>query len=196
MSSFDLRPDLAARLDALVPAEALAGDWADVVRRTRPRRRPAPRSLKVALALCLLLLLAVIATATYLEFVRSGSPSPGALTVVSLAPPPGSARIVEVRPNGKTRVVWRCPNGRACGVLTGVDWAPDGRYLALTLDDVFHRSYLGLHIVDLATRLYVHMARDAEDRLESVSFSRRWRGLRTRGGSRSSVPRSPAPPSP
>jgi hypothetical protein len=39
MSSFDLRPDLAARLDALVPAEALTGDCADVARRAdlRPR---------------------------------------------------------------------------------------------------------------------------------------------------------------
>ena len=37
MSSFDLRPDLAARLDALVPAEALTGDWSDVVRRAGSR---------------------------------------------------------------------------------------------------------------------------------------------------------------
>ena len=40
MSTFDLLPELADRLDALVPAEVSAGDWDDVLRRaTRSHRR-------------------------------------------------------------------------------------------------------------------------------------------------------------
>src|SRR5262249_12696427 len=178
MSSFDLRPDLAARLDALVPAEALTGDWVDVGRRggSGQRRRPRPR--RVALALCLLLLLlAVIATATYLAF-RTSAPSPGALTVVS-GDSYGSrvrpARIVEVRPDGSTRVLWRCPNRGYCGELGGVDWASDGRHLPFTLagdsmptERLSTVRPLGLHIVDITTGRDIHIPQDAYSRLGCV----------------------------
>ncbi|HEU5212135.1 MAG TPA: hypothetical protein VFU10_05145 [Gaiellaceae bacterium] len=182
MSSFDLSPDLAARLDALVPAEALTGDWADVVRRARPRpRRAMRRWVKVALALCLLLLLAVVATAAYVTFWRSSAPHPGALTV-SDSESTQSARIVEVGPNGEPRVVWHCPRPRACGDLSSFDWSSDGRRLAFTLNEVPpftspQPRILGLHILDLATGRDFTMPQETEDRLggcmslEAVTWS-------------------------
>ena len=181
MNSFDLRPDLAARLDALVPAETPTGDWGDVVRRAAPRSRRMQRSLKFALALCLLLLLAVVATATYLAFGRSSTPRPGALTVVGQGGPE-TPRIVEVRPNGTTRVVWRCPRSGDCGDLSSFDWASDGRHLAFTLNDPppftgLQPRILGLHILGLATGRDFAMPQETEDRLggctslETVTWS-------------------------
>jgi Tol biopolymer transport system component len=157
MSSLDLLPDLAARLDELVPAETVAGDWADVLRRARPRARGRLLSFRVAFAIGVLLLLAAIATATYFALNRPSDlrPRPGALTLVSgsahIAGPDSVAQIVEVLPNRGRRVAWHCPQYVFCGHLTSVDWAPDGRRVAFTLDATAAGSaYLGLHILDLA----------------------------------------------
>jgi WD40 repeat protein len=158
MSSFDLLPDLAARLDRLVPAEPALGDWADVERRTRPRARRRLLSLKAAVALAVFALLATIATATYFALWGSATPHPGALTVVASGSNPPVAEIVEVLPSGKTAIVWRCPGNVFCGELTGVDWASDGRHVAFTLDEISARSaYIGLHILDIATNRDIHI---------------------------------------
>jgi dipeptidyl aminopeptidase/acylaminoacyl peptidase len=156
MSSFDLVPDLASRLDRLVPAEALAGDWTDVARRARPRRRPR-LVLRLAIAAAAVLALAAVATATYLALSGSEAPQPGALTVISSGAS-GAGKIVEVLPGGKTRLIWRCPHNVFCGDLVSVDWSPDGRHVAFTLDEIGGTSaYIGLHIVDISSGRDLHL---------------------------------------
>jgi WD40 repeat protein len=161
VSSFDLSPDLAARLDMLVPPELARGDWADVTRRVRPRRKRV--TLKLALVFTGFVVLAAAATATYL-ILRGGSgdakPKPGALTVITGGYGPKTpAMITEVRPGGRLVPVWRCPAAETCAEVTSVAWAPDGRHLAVTLDSIgCGCTANGLHIVDLQTGRDIHFA--------------------------------------
>jgi len=158
--------DLAARLDVLVPPELTRGDWNDVTRRVRARRRS--MTLKVALTFALLVILVAAATATYLALRDHplATPTPGALTLITgggnVKYPP---EIVQPGPGGKLRVVWRC-HGPGCALMTSIDWAPDGRYLALTLDAFNGQSsYLGLHILDTQTGHDWHIGAGASKRL-------------------------------
>ncbi len=125
----------------------------------RPRRRLLrPRMLLLAAALALLL--AGVATATYLlerPHAVPVRPKPGSLTIADSSGN-GVATIVEVMPGGRTRVVWRCPGRVFCGELTSLDWAPGGRLVAFTLDEIGGLStYVGLHIVGITTRRDVHI---------------------------------------
>ena len=155
MSTFDLLPELAAELDRLVPLEPRPGDWSDVVRRAGPPRRFSrmpSRGRFVLLVGALLVLLVAVASATYLLLHDQPAPRPhsGALTVTAGG---YNVEIIEVRPGGRTVVVWRCPAGIACGQPEGVDWSPDGRHVAFTLAAINggSPSYLGLHILDIDT---------------------------------------------
>jgi WD40-like Beta Propeller Repeat len=155
-------PELAARLNRLVPAELAAGNWDDVVRRAHAPARAQRRlfTLRVAIAFVLVLLLAGVATATYfiarLEASRA-RPTPGALTVAA-GGYNAAAVFAEVLPRGRLRVVWRCPDNVFCGELTSVDWASDGRHVAFTLDEIGGRSaYVGLHILDVKTGRDIHI---------------------------------------
>ena len=127
----------------------------------RPQRR-ALRAQTLLLAAALLLLLAGVATATYLlertASVTSLDAPPGTLTLIDQTSN-GAARIVAVLPGGRNRVVWRCPGRvRFCGDLTSVDWSPDGRRVAFTIDEIGGRSaYIGLHILDLRTGRELHI---------------------------------------
>ena len=60
MSTLDLVPELADRLEALVPAEVSPGDWDDVLARVAPARAitqvAEAFTLKLVIALALLLL--------------------------------------------------------------------------------------------------------------------------------------------
>jgi dipeptidyl aminopeptidase/acylaminoacyl peptidase len=160
MNTFDLLPDLAARLERLLPPEAGPGDWSDVLRRVAPvrrfsRTRPAQRL--AVLVVALLLLLGAVATATYLVLHRGAAKRPhsGALTVTA-----GGynarwpVKIIEVLPRGRTVVVWRCPVRVFCGEPEGLDWSSDGRHVAFTVDE-FNAAkdapYLGLHILNIET---------------------------------------------
>jgi dipeptidyl aminopeptidase/acylaminoacyl peptidase len=158
MSTFDLHPDLAARLERLVPPEPGLGDWRDVVRRTDIRRgrrlRPSNR-LAVGLAALLVLMIGVATAAYFLLHRGTTTPRPGALTITA-----GGynarwpVKIVEVLPHGRSAVVWHCPSGVSCGEPEGIDWSRDGRRVAFTLAALNASSanhYLGLHILDLAT---------------------------------------------
>jgi WD40 repeat protein len=155
MSTSDLLPDLVAELDRLVPPEAGAGDWDDVLRRVDPprRRRARPARKLVLLAGVLFVLLVAVAAATYL--ILQHRPRPGALTVAvggyNLRWP---VQIIQVMPNGRSVVLWRCPSTTGCGEPEGMDWAPDGRHVAFTVD-AFNGArtdpYLGLHVLDLQT---------------------------------------------
>ena len=154
MTSFDL----SSRLDALVPPELARGDWVDVTRRVRRRRRLL--TPKLVLVLALFVVLGAAATATYLVL-REGhpKPTPGALTVITGGYSPKTpAAIVEVRPGGRLVPVWRCPATQRCAELTSIAWAPDGRHLAFTLDSVACSCDSdGLHILDLQTGHEFHV---------------------------------------
>ena len=155
MSSFDLRPELATRLDPLVPVEEPWVDWDDVLDRAGHRRKHRSATFKVAVALALFLFIAGVATATYLiVHEHAASNKPGVVTL-ALNPGTGQPKIVEALPGGRTAVLWRCPS--VCGELTSFDWAPDGRHLAATFDAIaLQTPYLGLHIFDLKTGRDIH----------------------------------------
>jgi len=146
----DPRPEFA---DALL--EKLLGEL-----ERPPRRRLGTRALLLAAAL--LLLLAAIATAAYLVDRGAGvgplDVSRGTLTLIDQESN-GAAAIVAVLPDGRRRVVWRCPGRvRFCGDLTSVDWSPDGKHVAFTLDEIGGRSaFIGLHILDVQTGRDLHI---------------------------------------
>jgi WD40-like Beta Propeller Repeat len=177
MSTFDLEPELADRLEALVPAEVPPGDWDDVLARVRPharsRRSRRRFTLKLVIALAALLLLAGVATATYVHLHRDEAgarPKPGVLTVIaggySIATPP---EIVAVLSGGRTAVVWRCPFS-ACAEMTSVDWASDRRHVAFTLAGFTMASpYFGLHVLDTTTGRDVFIPAEDEKRLGCVN---------------------------
>ena len=121
--------------------------------RTRPTR-------KLALLVgALLLVLVAVATATYLVLQRGAAKRPraGALTVaVGGYNARWPVEIIEVLPQGRTVVVWRCPlrASGSCGEPEGVDWSSDGRHVAFTVDAfnaVPDDPYLGLHILNIDT---------------------------------------------
>ena len=135
-------------------AEALRARLVDELGRPRRRVLRSRRARVLLIAGGILLLLAGLATATYL-LVRPHSavqPKPGSLTVLS-SPGNGISKVVEILPGGRTRIVWHCPKPVFCGELTSVDWSPDGRRVAFTLDEIGGAStYIGLHIVDSGER--------------------------------------------
>jgi dipeptidyl aminopeptidase/acylaminoacyl peptidase len=151
MSTFDLVPELAARLDSLVPAEGLIGDWDDVLQRLERKRERRNVTFRLAIAVALFLLIVGVAAATYLIVQEhDATPKPGAVSF-AVNGVTGRPTIVKVLPGGRTAVVWRCPRS-FCGEITSFDWAPDGRHLAATFDAISMQSaYLGLHIIDLGT---------------------------------------------
>jgi WD40 repeat protein len=141
-------------------AQALLGRLLVELEQPRPRLL---RARTLLLAAAVLLLLAGVATATYLlersaPVVTSLDTLPGTLTLMDEAPN-GVARIVAVLPGGRLRVLWKCPGHvKFCGDLTSVDWSPDGRRVAFTIDEIGGRSaYIGLHIVDLRTGRDLHI---------------------------------------
>ena len=61
------------------------------------------------------------------------------------------ARIVTVG-EGKQKTIWHCPREIWCGQSVSFAWAPDGRRLAFTLDEIGGAStYVGMHVVNLVT---------------------------------------------
>jgi Tol biopolymer transport system component len=171
VSSFDL----ASRLEALVPPELARGDWGDVTRRLGTRRTLL-RLKYVAVALFVVLVGAATATYFVLRSDAIRDPAPGALTLIagghSSKNPP---RIVEVRPDGTLRVVWGCPAKPCGGYLTSLDWAPNGRYVAFSLDAFnFRGGYLGLHILDTRTGRAFHLGSEQGARLGCTSHGVNW----------------------
>jgi WD40 repeat protein len=132
-----LRADLLAQLQA--PARAM------------PRRRfrldwflpQAPPRLRLVLVTALLLLLlAGIATATYIG-VRAATGDNGPVTLI------GGAGISTIGPDGRLHTIVRCPPTYDCGVLQSVDWSPDGRRLAYSINTFAAASpHAGLHVLD------------------------------------------------
>jgi len=124
----------------------------------RPRALPRRSVRTLVVALALLALCAGIATATYV-LVRVASPAhrSGILTLAT-GGGNGAATISALTAGGRLRTVWECPRKVFCGDLTSLDWSPDGRYVAFTLDEIGGRSaYIGLHIVDARTGRDLHV---------------------------------------
>jgi WD40-like Beta Propeller Repeat len=135
-----LRADLLARLQAPVRA---------------PQRRPVrlhwflphapPRVRLVLVAALVLLLLAGIATATYIG-VRAATGENGGVTLI------GGAGISAIGRDGRLHTVVRCPPTWECGVLQSMDWSPDGRRLAYSIDTfAANNPNAGLHVLDART---------------------------------------------
>jgi hypothetical protein len=110
-----------------------------------PARRRWGR-LKIALVLAVaFLLLAGVATATYLAIRDWGG---GRVTIASVSSK-GVGSVSGIAPDGRVRTIWRCPHNVFCGDVVGIAWAPDGRRLALSLDEIGGTSlYVGLHVID------------------------------------------------
>jgi Tol biopolymer transport system component len=155
---------LLAELDfAVQPRAAFADELrARLLDDLQRRRRVsfAGRPIRVlVLAAVLVLVVAGVAVATYLALRPAAvrHPDPGALTVLEV-PGNGISKVREVLPNGRTRVVWRCPTKTFCGELTSFDWSPDGKRAAFTLDEIGGTSlYVGLHILDLVSGRDLHL---------------------------------------
>jgi dipeptidyl aminopeptidase/acylaminoacyl peptidase len=162
MTSYDLLPELAEGLDRLVPSDDVVPRWRDVLERAGAgRRRRTRRTLRLAFSVAVLILvLAGVATATYVLLQRGSTtqPSPGALTITAGGyNAKWPVEIVEVRPNGRVVVVWRCPVRTGCGEPLGLDWSPDGRRVAFTIWALNIKStYLGLNIIDVRAGHDVH----------------------------------------
>ncbi len=171
MSGADLDPRLAGALARIAPVEpGLTGNWEDVVARVLARggrqavpgllRRGRPR-LRVAVAVALVLLLAGVATATYLAVRSSGGRSvTGGLSLIVSggASLHAKEQVAVVGPGGRLRVVWQCPQPTYCGHLVSMAWSRDGRRLALGFDLLAApTTYLGLHVVDVATGSDLHV---------------------------------------
>jgi dipeptidyl aminopeptidase/acylaminoacyl peptidase len=141
-----LRADLLAQLQApaLAPPRRRVGlDW------FLPH---APPRLRLALVTAVLLLLvAGIATATYIG-VRAATGDNGLVTLI------GDAGISTIGPDGRLRTVVRCPPTSECGVLQSVDWSPDGRRLAYSINTFAAGSpHAGLHVLDTRTGTDKHI---------------------------------------
>jgi WD40-like Beta Propeller Repeat len=93
----------------------------------------------------LLLLLAGIATATYIG-VRATARDNGPVTLI------GGAGISTIGPDGRLHTIVRCPPTVECGALQSVDWSPDGRSLAYSINTFAAGSpHAGLHVLDTSS---------------------------------------------
>lgn len=74
----------------------------------------------------------------------------GALTIFSNRLPVAS---IDTVGEGPPKTVWRCPHDVWCGEEVSMAWAPDGRHLALTLDEIGGLSGYapGLHVIDVVS---------------------------------------------
>jgi TolB protein len=69
----------------------------------------------------------------------------------------GIARIVRVA-GDKQRTLWHCPTKAFCGQPVSFAWAPDGRRVAFTLDEIGANSpYVGFHVVNVVSGRDTHV---------------------------------------
>jgi len=153
-----LTPLLAANEVRVDPPAAFANALLDrCLHELRPQRR---RGL-VALAFVAALVVVGAATATYFATRDSAAPappSPSGLTIIRTSPSSNAVSTIAAVVGGRLRTVWHCPHHVWCGVLTSMAWSPDGRHLAMTLDEIGGRSgYIGLHVIDVATGVDHHV---------------------------------------
>jgi dipeptidyl aminopeptidase/acylaminoacyl peptidase len=147
------------------PREAFADGLLEILlaELDQPAPHPLPRRAGwrvLFIAAAFALLLSGIATAAYFLGRPNAArthPKPGSLTLI-VDPSNRAAKVVEVLPNGRQAIAWRCPGNVFCGDLESVDWAPDGRRVAFSLTEIGGKSaYIGLHIVDVRTGRDLHI---------------------------------------
>ena len=53
---------------------------------------------------------------------------------------------------GESKVIWQCPDQVFCGQPVSFAWAPDGKRVAFSLDEIGGQStYVGLHVVNVVS---------------------------------------------
>jgi Tol biopolymer transport system component len=78
----------------------------------------------------------------------------------------GSSAFIETVTANAPETIWRCPDDNFCGQVVSFDWAPDGRRVAFTLDEIGGTSsYVGLHVVDVVTGRDRHVPSGAPPRV-------------------------------
>lgn len=93
------------------------------------------------------------------DVVTAGTPSAvlrpsrnGPLTILTMVGDERAASIVRIG-SDRQSTLWRCPTGEWCGEPVSHAWAPDGRRVAVTLDEIGGQlGYpLGLHVIDVVS---------------------------------------------
>jgi TolB protein len=68
-----------------------------------------------------------------------------------VGPENGVAQIVSIQGSQQT-TIWHCPRNVFCGEPVSFAWAPDGRRVAFTLDEIGGTStYVGFHVLDVVS---------------------------------------------
>jgi hypothetical protein len=99
------------------------------------------------------------------------------------APPTPFARI-ETIGQGTPKVIWHCPGDVWCGQSVSFDWAPDGRRLAFSLDEIGGTSgyAVGLHVVNVVTGKDIQIPGGAPSDTRDAGFPRYGRKVLNRIG--------------
>jgi hypothetical protein len=144
------------RTDAAL-AHPSAGDTDALEPRAEEARLRAPRRRgKASLAFVFI----AIGVAIYASVGRAGpqhrarsSVRNGPLTLFVHASGGNGVASIETVGRGPSETIWHCAQNKFCGEPVSFDWAPDGRRVAFTLDEIGGQSsYIGLHIVDVVSR--------------------------------------------
>ena len=65
---------------------------------------------------------------------------------------------IETVGQGMPRVIWQCPRKVFCGQPVSFAWAPDGKRVAFSLDEIGGQStYVGLHVVNVVSGHDAHI---------------------------------------
>ena len=81
-----------------------------------------------------------------------------------------SASIVAVGQPGWP--IWRCPGGGFCGAAVSFAWAPDGRRVAFSLDEIGGLStYVGLHVVNVGSGKDTHIPAGAPTTMSAGAWA-------------------------
>jgi hypothetical protein len=65
---------------------------------------------------------------------------------------------IETVGQGRPRVIWQCPGTVFCGQPVSFAWAPDGKRVAFSLDEIGGQStYVGLHVVNVVSGHDAHI---------------------------------------
>jgi hypothetical protein len=71
---------------------------------------------------------------------------------------PGGAGASIVTIGEPRSTIWHCPGGGFCGQAVSFAWAPDGRRVAFSLDEIGGNSpYVGLHVVNVVSGKDTHI---------------------------------------